>query len=246
MQPTTATKDSVLRWAARRASINRANAQHSTGPRTEEGKRRSSRNALGHGLTAQTAVLPDEDPEAYNAHCRSFFDEYHPETATETHLVQELADTSWRLRRIPLLEAGLLSHAANPPSEEAAMAFDIVDAHQALARLSLHSARLSRQFQKALETLRELQDDRQRTENRELREAAALLEFHKHKGLPWEPSDHGFVFSKPQVECFAERLMRQKEARHVEYVKFDMLPVRLHWDSKFKRVTVVEQPSCPA
>jgi len=63
MQATT-TKDSVLRWAAKRAATNRANAQNSTGPRTEPGKQRSSLNALGHGLTAQTAVLPSEDPIA--------------------------------------------------------------------------------------------------------------------------------------------------------------------------------------
>jgi hypothetical protein len=38
-----------------RAAINRANSQHSTGPRTESGKQRSSLNALRHGLTAQSA-----------------------------------------------------------------------------------------------------------------------------------------------------------------------------------------------
>jgi hypothetical protein len=40
-----------------RVAINRANSQHSTGPRTESGKQRSSLNALRHGLTARTAVL---------------------------------------------------------------------------------------------------------------------------------------------------------------------------------------------
>jgi len=50
------------------------------------------------------------------------------------------------------------------------------------------------------------------------------LEFHKHKGLPWEPSDDGFVFSKEQVELFARRAIRQNDARHVGYVRFDMFP----------------------
>jgi hypothetical protein len=53
-----------------RAAINRANSQQSTGPRTESGKQRSSLNALRHGLTAQSAVLPSEDPAAYEAHRR--------------------------------------------------------------------------------------------------------------------------------------------------------------------------------
>ena len=70
-----------------RATINRENAQHSTGPRTVEGKRRSSLNALQHGLTATTAVLPTEDPAAYQQHCLNFRTEYQPATPTETHLV---------------------------------------------------------------------------------------------------------------------------------------------------------------
>ena len=94
-----------------RAAANRANSQHSTGPRTEAGKQRSSQNALRHGLTARTPVLPSEDQAAYHQHCRKFENEYQPATATETQLVQELADTSWRLNRIPPLEADLFDRA---------------------------------------------------------------------------------------------------------------------------------------
>jgi hypothetical protein len=97
-----------------RTAINRANAQHSTGPRTDSGKQRSSLNALRHGLTAASAVLPSEDRAAYDAHRRSFFDEYQPATPAETQLTQELADTAWRLNRVPLLEAELFSQSADP------------------------------------------------------------------------------------------------------------------------------------
>jgi hypothetical protein len=71
-----------------RAAASRSNAQHSTGPRTDAGKQRSSLNSLTHGLTARTAVLPSEDPAAYQQHCRQFFDEHKPATPTETQLVQ--------------------------------------------------------------------------------------------------------------------------------------------------------------
>jgi hypothetical protein len=125
-----------------RTAINRANAKHSTGPRTESGKQRSSQNALRHGLTAETAVLPTEDPAAYQRHIQQFLDEYRPATPTETHLVQELADIAWRQNRIPLLEAELLSRGMNPPSEQARIDFDIVDAHRAIATLGMHGQRL--------------------------------------------------------------------------------------------------------
>ena len=212
------------RAAVNRAAINQANARHSTGPRTEAGKQRSSLNALRHGLTAASPVLPSEDPAAYESHRRQFMDEYQPASPTETQLVQELIDTCWRLNRIPLLEADLLARAANPPNEQARIDFDIVDAHRLVNNLSIQSHRLSRQFQKALDKLREIQADRRERERRDLKDAAALLELYKHKGLPWQPADHGFVFSKEQVERAAERMKRQNEARHVEYVRFHLPP----------------------
>jgi hypothetical protein len=200
-----------------RSAINRANSQHSTGPRTRAGKQRSSLNALRHGLTAASPVLPSEDPTAYEDHRSRFFNEYQPATATESQLVLDLVDTSWRLNRIPLLEAGVLDRAANPPTEQAAINFDIVDAHRLIANLGIQSQRLSRQFQKSLQTLREIQAERTERERRQLQDAAALLELHKHKGIPWQPSDHGFVFSKERVECFAERAIRLNEARQVSH-----------------------------
>ena len=175
-----------------------------------------------------TPVLATEDPAAYQHHCRQFFDEYQPATPTETHLTQELADTAWRLNRIPPLEAALLDRAANPHSDQARIDFDIVDAHRALATLGMHSQRLSRQFQKTMDHLREIQSERRHEHERHLKRAAALLELHKHKGIPYDPaelfSENGFVFSKDQVEAFAQRLTRLNESRHIEHVRFYMQP----------------------
>jgi hypothetical protein len=212
------------RQTRNRSAVNRANAQHSTGPRTPAGKQRSSLNALQHGLTSRSAVLPSEDLAAYQRHIQQFHDEYQPATPTETQLVHELANTAWRLNRIPLLEADLLARAANPPTEQAAIQFDIVDAHRALATLGLHGQRLSRQFQKTLTQLRDIQVERREREQHDLKDAAALLELHKHKGIPWEPADHGFVFSLDVVERFAELRMRLNESRHIEHVRFYARP----------------------
>ena len=46
---------------------NRRNAENSTGPRSEAGKQRSSRNAVRHGLTAETVIEPLEDAKDYGA-----------------------------------------------------------------------------------------------------------------------------------------------------------------------------------
>lgn len=207
-----------------RAAINRANALHSTGPRTPEGKARASRNALCHGLSSRTAVLPSEDRDAYQRHCRAFFDEHRPATPTETQLTQELADTAWRLNRIPALEADLLrraEHSAGPDStEQERIAFDIVDLHRTLATLGLHGQRLSRQFQKILQQLLDLQTVRMDNRERDLKRAAALSEVSKRKGLPYDPASDGFVFSREEVEKHAESLVRHDQARNVEYFHF--------------------------
>jgi len=168
-------------------------------------------------ITSRSPVLATEDPAAYQRHSRRFFDEYQPATPTETQLTQELADTAWRLNRIPSLEAALLDRAANPPSDQARIDFDIVDAHRALATLGLHYSRLSRQFQKAVDKLREIQADRRETQERDLKRATGLQELHKRKGIPYDPSQDGFVFSNQQIEDFAQRRMRLNESRETEY-----------------------------
>jgi hypothetical protein len=95
-----------------RAEINRANAQHSTGPKTDAGKQKSSLNALRHGLTGQIVVMPTDDPAAYQRHLDSYTAECDPKGAIEATLVQALADTSWRLNRVAALEANLFTLAA--------------------------------------------------------------------------------------------------------------------------------------
>jgi hypothetical protein len=88
----------------------------------------------------------------------------------------------------------------------------------------MHSQRLSRQFQKSLDQLREIQAERAQRQRRDLKDAAALLELHRHKGSPYDPAQDGFVFSEHEVEAFSQRLMRINESRHIEHVLFHMQP----------------------
>jgi hypothetical protein len=220
-----------------RTAINRANSLHSTGPRTATGKARAALNSLRHGLTASTPTLPSEDLAAFHRHTQDLLHEYQPQGATEILIVRELADTSWRLHRIPALEASALQLSATLPAgsiniddPDLETCLAVTEAlrmqERHLANISVHGHRLSRQFHKTLDHLRDLQATRRLSEQRALKQAAGVFEMHKHKGLPFDPAEYGFVFSKPQIEQHSDRMMRLNQAIHYEYVLFDMPPAR--------------------
>jgi hypothetical protein len=91
----------------RQFEANRRNALLSTGPVTEEGKRRSRQNAVRHGLTAETVIDTLEDAEDYAAFEMSVTADYDPQSAVERVLILRLASLLWRLRRATAIETGL-------------------------------------------------------------------------------------------------------------------------------------------
>jgi hypothetical protein len=91
----------------RQFEANRRNARLSTGPITEEGKKRSRRNAVRHGLTAETVINSLEDAEDYAAFEMAITAEYDAQSAVERELVLRLASVLWRLRRATAIESGL-------------------------------------------------------------------------------------------------------------------------------------------
>jgi hypothetical protein len=91
----------------RQIEANRHNARKSTGPKTEEGKQRSRRNAVRHGLTAETVIGALEDAEDYRAFEATITADYDAQSAVERELVLRLASLLWRLRRATTMEAGL-------------------------------------------------------------------------------------------------------------------------------------------
>jgi hypothetical protein len=91
------------------AAANLANAQNSTGPRTDAGKAASSQNALKFGFTAKTVLLPGEDEAAYRSMCEGMFTSFVPDCTPEKELIQLLCDTQWRLHRCGRIEAAIMS-----------------------------------------------------------------------------------------------------------------------------------------
>jgi hypothetical protein len=92
----------------RQIEANRRNATRSTGPNTEEGKRRSRGNAVRHGLCAETVIETVEDTEDYCAFEAAIIADYDAQTAVERELVLRLASLLWRLRRATAIETDLL------------------------------------------------------------------------------------------------------------------------------------------
>ena len=92
----------------RQIEANRRNAQFSTGPVTEEGKKTSRQNAVRHGLTAETVINALEDAEDYAAFEMAVTADYDAQSAVERELVLRLASLLWRLRRATAIESGLL------------------------------------------------------------------------------------------------------------------------------------------
>ena len=97
----------------RQIEANRRNARLSTGPVTEEGKKRSRQNALRHGLTAETVIDALEDAEDYAAFEMAVTADYDAQSAVERELVLRLASLLWWLRRATTIESGLFKIQAN-------------------------------------------------------------------------------------------------------------------------------------
>ena len=215
-----------------RTRINRSNAKNSTGPKTAEGKRKSSMNALRHGLTSQVVVMPTEDLIAYMDHSDTFHAEYSPVGPTETHLTQTLADCAWRLNRARALENNLLTIGLQRREDRQnennyheintalATAEGIEARTRQLAMLSLHDARLTRQFDKTLTLLKSLQAERQAKLQVDLEIAARIMQLHETETTtPYDPAEDGFVFSAQQIATYLYRKTRKSKAFHAGHTR---------------------------
>ncbi len=89
---------------AKQKAANRRNAQKSTGPRTPEGKAKTKLNALKHGLTAETIVLPFESAADYDELRQSVLDDLKPKGITQQILVERFVQRHWVAQRLARTE----------------------------------------------------------------------------------------------------------------------------------------------
>jgi hypothetical protein len=154
---------------------NRLNARKSTGPRTPEGKRRSSQNALRTGVDAKAQVIHYEQEADLRRLQSEYYNRFHPTTPEQRMLVDTLIDCEWLLRRFRTCEAEIFVE-ANPDLSYTSTGKAYLKMAEPLARLQRRIDATQRNFRHALHELERLQseeeealaNEEQQTENPEI------------------------------------------------------------------------------
>src|SRR5580692_11364715 len=95
-------------------AANRANAAHSSGPKTAEGKARSAQNSTKHGFTASTfAVIRLEDLQEIAKLKEDLVAVYQPVNSQELFALERMALAQQAILRAARLESGLFTCSLN-------------------------------------------------------------------------------------------------------------------------------------
>jgi hypothetical protein len=132
---------------------NRENAQHSTGPKTPEGKAAVRMNALTWGLRAKSFLVTGEKPEEYQRLWDTFADEWQPQSATEYYQLETMVGSIWLQDRNNRNEDFILNSKRSFKDEQ-----------YLTEQVSRRRARLERSFNTATRELKQLQKDRKSKE----------------------------------------------------------------------------------
>jgi hypothetical protein len=156
-----------------KSETSRANGAKSHGPKTAEGREKSSHNSFKHGFTAKkTIVLECENKEQFQEVLGYYTVTYQPGSAVEEDLVSEMVACRWRMQRLRLIETALIDSEMDrelpdvetpaDPGYQLAFAFRrLVDESRAISLASRYESRLHRIHERTHRTLRELQQSRQ-------------------------------------------------------------------------------------
>ena len=176
----------------KRLAANRANAKKSTGPRTHEGKARSSRNAVKHGMCSSSPVLPGECSATFGTYKAELHTEFQPDNALQKLLFDQLIRSAWAMHRFadaqrelfaeeqkkanahptaPLRPCQLLARRFSQDSHNGFLAFDRYERFHLSRFLKLTSTlhRLKKThpgIPYTREELEQLEEDRLRNQNR--------------------------------------------------------------------------------
>jgi hypothetical protein len=152
----------------------RANGAKSHGPKTPEGRARSSANSRRHGLTADTLLVSGESHDQFQLLLQDYVDQFHPATGVEMELVEAMAYARWRIRRLLALETNLFDNEIVRSSKAIDKEFNNMDVYarlgwvfqkladggQAIALLIRYETSLNRSYDRAFKQLQVIQSTR--------------------------------------------------------------------------------------
>jgi hypothetical protein len=201
-------------------TANRQNAQHSTGPVTEEGRRRSALNSTHHGFTGHSVVLTPEEAEPYREFNEQYLKDLAPVGGQEQQLARSIIDARWRINQLHTTESGLYAlghrqHADQFKNETPEMAASLARAltfkedQKTFDRLHRYESRLFRQYSKDLATLQTERKARLATQEKEALDLLSLLELET-----WNPADFGFVWSLDELKAMKNRNDMREIVKH--------------------------------
>ena len=189
-----------MKFTDKQLDANRHNAQLSTGPKTETGKRNSSRNATRHGLFA---VPPST--EAHDHFTAAIIADLNPASELERQTAQLIAEDHYRLNRIREIETAIFAQ-GDPGTI-------FLQHAKELERLTLYESRISRNIQRNLAQLKSMQADRKAARAQQMSEARLLAQLSLSQGHAYDPARDGFVFSSPEINAQIDRHNRLQTAR---------------------------------
>jgi hypothetical protein len=215
---------------------NQKNAQLSTGPVTEEGRRRSALNSVRHGFTGQSVVLTAEEAEPYREFNEQYLKDLAPVGAQEQQLSRSIIDARWRVNQLNTTESGIyaLGHREyidQFQQEAPALAISMARAltfknnQKELDRLHRYESRLFRQATRDEATLKALQAERKAHAEAQEKEAIKFLTMYGDG--PWNPSDFGFVWSIEEIKRMSVISLEHRIAQdnHVNFFKRHKCPL---------------------
>jgi len=144
---------------------NRENAEHSTGPRTDEGKDHSRFNAMKHGVDARSMIIPGEDPAQREALSNALVEQHQPQNVDEAFKVETIVELIWTIRRLERFENRMLGivaaeNPADPDGQIAKVLLENGPAARALNRAFSKLLALRRLLAKTEKELRDAQKRR--------------------------------------------------------------------------------------
>jgi hypothetical protein len=148
---------------------NRANAQHSTGPRTPQGKQTSSLNHTKFGLFSRRLLLPGEDPAELEALRDGIYRRFQPADEVERVYVERFLAAAWHFQRALGAEVRLFAgwSEATGSIEDPSDLHTLDESARALERVRRHIASLERSMDRALAEITRLQKARREADEAE-------------------------------------------------------------------------------